>query len=105
MTYLADLGDIAIWETENLDGTMRLYFPGLAGNFDQRSVHDGYWIQYAGQGCGAVMTGPDGFEGPNWGRLKLIFHSSGFRANWTMLTGVCFDEPSLVTHGRSPLMD
>lgn len=103
VVYKEDLNDVAIWETDNLDGTLRMYIPGLAGNIEDRSVHDGYWIQYAGQGCGSTLTGPDGHSGDNWGRLRIVFHSAGFPTNWTMLTGSCFAEPTKPLRGKSPL--
>lgn len=104
VVYLSDVGDVAVWEAETLDGTLRFYFPGLAGRVEGRDVHHGYWIQVAGQGCGATLTGPDGFAGPVWGRVTLIFHQGGFPTDWTMRLGTCFDAPDASLRGASPML-
>lgn len=104
VVYLADQGDVAIWEAETLDGAVRYYVPGLAGNYDSRAVHDGYWIKVTGPSCGATLVGADGFQGESWGRLMLVFHGSGFPTNWTMMTGSCFDSPETHLRGQSPLL-
>lgn len=80
-----------------------MYIPELTGNFSDRFVHDGYWIGESGVDCGSILTGADGYTGKTWGRLKVVFHSSAFPTNWTMLFGTCFDEPTEPLRGVSPL--
>jgi hypothetical protein len=103
VTYIADKGDTAIWEESNFDETRRLYFPDLGGNFKDRSNHEGYWIQADSEGCGAVMTGPDGHSGESWGRLLLIFDKRAHPSDWTLLTGSCFEAPDSPMRGTASL--
>ncbi|MBV6657678.1 MAG: hypothetical protein KI785_07930 [Devosiaceae bacterium] len=106
MVYLEDTKDMAIWEVASpQDGLTRLYFPGLQGNFDNRSVHQGFWVRDTGNECRASLTGPDGHSGQSWGEVTLVFHDSGFPSNWTMLIGSCFEGPSEPLAGQSPLIE
>jgi len=103
VTYITDKGEVAIWEDSNFDETRRLYFSGLAGNVDNRSVHEGYWIQADSEGCGAAMTGPDGHSSESWGRLLLIFDRRSYPSDWTMLVGMCFEQPVEPVRGIADL--
>lgn len=102
VVYLDDVGDVAVWELVRADGVGRMYIPGLAGNFDNRGVHTGYWIADTGGGCGAVLMGVDGFRGTQWGQLRVVFHDSGFPTDWTITLGRCFEDPEISLRGRSP---
>ena len=102
MVYLDDVAGVAVWELIRSDGVGRMYIPGLTGNHDNRGVHSGYWIADTGGGCGAVMMGPDGFSGTQWGQLQVVFHDSAFPSDWTLLLGRCFGAPDLPLTGRSP---
>ncbi len=92
--YEQDMGDVAILSYpagEKMRG--HAYFPGLGGNFDDRSVHWGYWIEPREGPCGATMTGPDGVSSTAWGRAVIIWDESGFPSAFTGLGGECFGEP------------
>ncbi|MEM7693145.1 MAG: hypothetical protein AAF318_01735 [Pseudomonadota bacterium] len=103
VTYLADQDGTAILSFTGHTNEVRFYFPGLAGNYSDRSVHDGYWVEATGvqsaysfsgnpgnvDSCGITMTGPDGFSSDRWGTAKIVFHESGFPSNWTLLGGLC----------------
>ena len=104
MVYLSEQDDVAIWELEIPNGLERLYFPGLAGNFADRGVHDGFWIASTGPSCGSTLVGPDGHAGAAWGSVTLVFHDVGFPTNWTMLMGMCFGPPVDPLDGISPLL-
>ncbi|MEM1152467.1 MAG: hypothetical protein AAGI03_18335 [Pseudomonadota bacterium] len=104
VVYLSETKGVAVWEIDQLEGPRRIYIRELAGNYDNRSIHEGFWIQTIGEGCGATMTGPDGFSGTTWGRVTVIFHSNGFPTNWTLLSGTCFGEADTPLQGQSPLL-
>lgn len=72
-----------------------LYVPGLGGNFDARSVHDGYWAMPGQPICSAALTAPDGMTTQAWGRARIVFDRPGFPTGFTLLLGACFDEPLL----------
>lgn len=98
--WTSDSGDV-VYESE-VDGTAifsygtdpsnrgYLYFPGLAGNYDNRSSHYGYWISPGQGSCLAPLTGADGFSSTNWGSLIIIFHKKAFPTGWTLMSGSCF---------------
>lgn len=105
VVYLEDAKGLAIWQIASDQGELRLYFPGLAGNFDNRSMHEGFWIDSAGTVCGSTLTGPDGHAGTSWGRLIIVFDGPTFASNWTLLRGECFGDPAdAPLRGRSPLL-
>lgn len=93
IVYLAEIDGTAIFtypvQPEGSVGW--LYFPGLAGNYDNRGQHLGYWIAPGEGACPAKLTGVDGTTSNNWGQLMIVFHSPGFPASWTMVSGNCFD--------------
>ena len=92
--YEADEGSTAILSYAIGDDKRGyLYFPGLAGNVEDRGIHHGYWIVPDAGECGAVMKGPNEEESDNWGRATIMFHDKGFPSDWTLLTGICFGEP------------
>jgi len=69
----------------------RMYFPGLAGNFDDRSVHVGYWILPGPAECASDMTALDGWTSGDWGRVTIAFDGPAFPTSWTAIFGRCFD--------------
>ena len=97
--YLADHGDTAILQQFDHGDEVRFYFPGLGGNFNERSVHQGFWVSETG-GCGATMMGPDGFSGRLWGPATIVFHEPAFPSGWTVLNGLCFDEGQSYLEGE-----
>lgn len=92
--YEADIGDVAVLSYP-LDGGTRghAYFPGLGGNFDNRGVHWGYWIEERDGGCASVMTGPDDKSSNAWGRVVIAFDESGFPSAFTGIAGECWGDP------------
>ncbi len=113
ITYLQDMGAVAVWsfpylaawpgnvpEFANPVGT--LYFPGLGGNFDDRSIHDGYWAVVGSPACSASLTTPEGVTTSRWGRARVIFDNPAFPTSLTLLVGSCFDEPTQIIRGERP---
>lgn len=93
VVYMADWGDTAILQLIGEDGEVRFYFPGLAGNFKNRDVHEGYWISTEPFGlCGGTLRGLDGFASPYFGRATLVFEKASFPSGWTMLQGFCWED-------------
>jgi hypothetical protein len=91
VVYEAEIDGVAIFTYPLADGVVgRIYLPGLAGNYDNRSSHLGYWIAPGDGGCPAEMTGADGNKSKNWGQVLLVFHTPAFPAGWTLVNGVCF---------------
>jgi hypothetical protein len=103
--YEAEIDGVAIFTYPTGDGSLgRLYMPGLAGNYENRASHLGYWIAPGDGGCLATMTGADGMSSKNWGQLLLIFHTPGYPASWTLTSGSCF-EPMINSVVATPMVD
>jgi len=83
------------------EGRGLMYFPGLAGNYDDRSTHHGYWIMPGGGPCEAELTGVDGFSGGDWGRVVISFDKAAFPTSWTATFGQCFDDYSFSLRGET----
>lgn len=101
--YEQDPGDVAILSypvDRGRRGTV--YFPGLAGNYDNRSVHEGYWIEDGPGPCMAEIVGADGRRSNNWGRVIIAFDLPAFPTSWTALGGDCFDDPTIPLRGEVP---
>lgn len=79
-----------------------LYFPGLGGNFDNRSIHDGYWIVQGAPSCSATLTAANGVSSQRWGRARVIFDEPAFPTDLTILIGTCMDEPTHILRGERP---
>jgi hypothetical protein len=49
ITYLEDVGEVAILSTEGSHpgSTVQLYVEGLGGNFESEGLFTGYWIENA----------------------------------------------------------
>ena len=84
--YEADVADTTILTVPQPDGIMRVYIPGLAGNFDNRGTHSGYWI-----GTGSRQ----------WGEVILSFDRPGFPTGWTLVAGDCFAPPFWTVRGEA----
>ena len=99
--YQADVGDTTILTVPQPDGIMRVYIPGLAGNFDNRGTHSGYWIG-SGEGfCPASLTGIDGTGSRQWGEVILSFDRPAFPTGWTLVAGDCFAPPFWTVRGEA----
>ena len=103
VVYEEEIGDVAIWSYPTDKGRRGwVYFPGLAGNYDHRSVHAGYWIEDGAGSCMVELIGVDGRRSNNWGRVILVFDGPAFPTSWTALGGDCFDEPDASLRGEVP---
>jgi hypothetical protein len=91
--YAAEQEGVAIFTYPIADGDKGyLFFPGLAGNYDARGQHDGYWMAPGDGGCPAELTAINGMKSKNWGKLTIVFHSPGFPTGWTLMSGSCFGD-------------
>lgn len=95
IVYLDEIGDTAVFTAPFGTDTLRIYLPGLAGNYDDRATHEGYFIANGQADCGVSLTAIDGFGGRDWGRVIVSFDRPAFPTGWTALIGGCFDEPRL----------
>ncbi len=101
--YEDEIGDVAVWSYPADNGRRGwVYFPGLAGNYNNRSVHEGYWIEEGRGTCSAELVGADGRRSKNWGRVIVVFDGPAFPTSWTALGGDCFDDPTLPLRGEAP---
>jgi len=101
--YEQDLGDVAILSYPVDKGRRgSVYFPGLAGNYDNRSVHEGYWIEDGPGSCMVEIVGADGRRSNNWGRAIIAFDKPAFPTGWTALGGDCFGAPDMPLRGDVP---
>ncbi|MBY6113050.1 hypothetical protein KUW09_06080 [Mameliella alba] len=97
--WTSDMGDI-IYETDtqgaailsftNVDGYRAIVVvPGLAGNYDNRSVHDGFWMGEGAGDCLSSMTlGTQ--SGHQWGQALISFDRPSFPTSFTLTLGDCF---------------
>ncbi len=76
-----------------------IYLPGLAGNYNDRSTHTGFWISDEIGPCRAQMQSPEGLLSSSWGRVKVIFDGPAFPTGWTMQLGSCFADPDVTLRG------
>jgi len=111
IVYEADMGHIAVLSFPiaatpfaQAGGGARagVFLPGLGGNFDNRSIHDGYWAMPGTAVCTAALTTPDGVSTQNWGRARIIFDRATFPTGFTMLVGACFNEPTFTVRADLP---
>lgn len=79
-----------------------LYFPGLGGNFDDRSIHEGYWLVPGSPSCSVSISAADGQSSQRWGRATVIFDRAAFPTSMTVLVGSCFDDPSVIIRADRP---
>ncbi len=95
IVYQSERSNAAILSFTNLDayeGT--LVIPGLAGNFSNRGVHEGYWLGTGAGDCPAFMSMPGSDEATtNWGRATIIFDEAAFPTSFTLMLGWCFEDP------------
>lgn len=94
IVYLYDIeGSVdgsAVLSFTHFDGTVsELIVPGLAGNFDARAVHEGYWIGRGEPVCETMMTLPGGTPSGEWGSALVAFDAAGFPTSFTLMIGWC----------------
>ena len=99
--YEADIGDTTIITVPQTDGVMRVYLPGLAGNYDSRGTHTGYWIGNGEGYCPAGLTGIDGTGSRQWGEVILAFDYAAYPTGWTLVVGDCFAPPYWTIRGEA----
>lgn len=111
LVYQEDLRDIAIlsfpiaatpFAQAGGASDAAVYLPGLGGNYDNRSVHDGYWVMPGQAMCSAAITAPDGLASQAWGRAQIVFDRAAFPTGFTLLLGACFDTPSIPVRADLP---
>ncbi len=91
VVYLADEFGSAVLSFTNIDGTAaELVIPGLAGNFDDRGVHEAYWVGSGALECEAALARPGGFASLDWGRAVISFDDPAFPTSFTLTLGDCF---------------
>lgn len=104
-------GDMAVLALEGEGGGVaaRIYVPGLGRDMmGGRGTYDAYWIAApdGSPGCGAQLTGPDGWKSSLWGQVTLTFVNDDFPSDWAGYYTECFgsDAVSLsgVVHVREP---
>ncbi|QQA42521.1 hypothetical protein [Pelagovum pacificum] len=94
LVYQAEQDGFAIFSAPWNGEDVYLYFPELAGNYYERSMHDGFWIGGpTSTGCGAALSGPDGRASYSWGRVELVFDRAEYPTGWTALMGNCMADP------------
>lgn len=89
--YEAETDGAAVFSFRNFDGYQAtLVIPGLAGNFDNRGVHEAFWI---GKGPGYCLGSMsyNAQSGNQWGRALLQFDKPNYPTSFTLLMGDCFD--------------
>lgn len=90
--YTAEENGAAIFTFTNLDAYgATLVIPGLAGNYDQRGVHEAFWIGEGAGDCEAFLSLPGGEPSANWGRALISFDTPAYPTGFTMTLGYCFD--------------
>ncbi len=106
--YEADLGHVAVlsFPSDVIPGGIvaqseraRAYFPGLGGNFDNRSTHTGYWVATGTPTCTATLTTLEAISTQTWGRVTVVFDGPAFPTSFTMYVGTCWDEPMIEMRG------
>ncbi len=94
--YEFDQNNTAVFSFTNLDayGAL-LVIPGLAGNLENRGVHDAYWLGSGSGDCPAFLAlpGDEQTATTNWGRAIVSFDSPAFPTSFTLQLGWCFEDP------------
>ena len=102
--YAEEIGGFAIFQVpwgEDVEATF--YFEGLAGNYDHRGTHEGYWIFPSQiEECPAVLVGVDHLASPEWGRVTLVFDEASFPTGWTATVTTCFNDDPFAIRADLP---
>jgi hypothetical protein len=91
IVYEDEIDGAAVFSFNNVDGYRAvLVIPGLAGNFNNRGVHEAFWI---GQGAGYCLSAMSmgGQSSHQWGRALISFDTPAYPTSFTLSLGECFD--------------
>lgn len=91
VVYESEIGDAAVLVLTQPDGTrVEMVFPGLAGNYDNRRLHGGYWVTPGDGPCPAALTSHSGLTSSDWGRVQIVFDRPAFPTAFTATFSECF---------------
>ena len=99
-------GAMAVLALEGDGGSVaaRIYVPGLAGDMmGGRGTYHGYWIAApdGSAGCGAQLSGPDGWKSPLWGQVTISFVNDAFPSDWAGFYTECFGTDPMSLSGTA----
>jgi hypothetical protein len=97
--YAEEMDGFAIFRLPWGEIEATLYFEGLAGNYDNRDIHDGYWIAPGAGDCTAALVGIDDQISTDWGRVTLVFDRPSFPTGWTAIFTTCFNDDPFTIRG------
>lgn len=95
--YLSEQDGAAIFTFPHPDGgEATLWIPGLAGNYDNRAVHEAFWVGSAPGDCPVSMhlNLPEAVPSRHWGRAVIGFDVPAFPTSWTLTLSDCFGPPT-----------
>lgn len=103
IVYEAEENGAAIFSFVNVDAyPATLVIPGLAGNYNNRGVHDAYWVGTGAGECPAFLAAP-GYEATaNWGRALISFDRPAFPTSFTLTLGDCFGPLTYAIRAEAP---
>lgn len=90
VVYEEDTGGAAVLSFTHPNGDpAMLVIPGLAGNYQNRAVHQAFWI---GQGPGTCFASMSIGTQPShhWGQALISFDKPDFPTSFTLSLGECF---------------
>ncbi|MAI91897.1 hypothetical protein [Ponticaulis sp.] len=88
------------------DSMIRMIFPGLAFNYENRGMHNGIWIADDMVGtlpeCDFSIVDPQtGVSSSSWGRAEILFFEKGYPSDIILTAGTCFGEPEEMLSGTA----
>jgi hypothetical protein len=101
IVYEAEEAGAAIFSFTNVDSyPAKLIIPRLAGNYDDRSTHEAFWIGQGAGECDAFMSRAGQPKSSQWGRAQIVFDQPAYPTSLTVILGFCTDEPNIVIRGE-----
>ncbi len=101
IVYQSEIDDMALLSFPLGDGEGMLYIHGMAGNYDDRGVHYGFWIGDGAGDCAASLTGPDGRSSSDFGSATVVFDDPGFPSGFSAVLVPCMDQFGVPRHLRA----
>ncbi len=101
--YDKEIDDMALLFFATEEGPGMLYIHGLAGNYEQRGLHTGFWIADEPGACAASLTSPDGRSSHNFERLIVAFDQSIWPSGFTAVLYPCMDDYGVPLQLRAAL--